>query len=113
MTTVEIITLSVYKEQYANKRTSLLCEGEWYECLHYVDKKQLRKNIKDKLQKGSRIMAVIVPTQHNPNFKNVENKSIPYRTPLCAFSNQDGAYMGKYCYVSDYPVGDVIVVVNK
>ena len=114
MTTIQIISLSAYKEQYANKTGSLMFPDEWYDCLHYVDKKKLRTNIKDRLPKGARIMGVIIPTQDNPCFKNVENKSIPYRTPLCASSNQDGAYLGKYgMFVCDYPIGDAIVIINK
>jgi hypothetical protein len=116
MTSIQIISFSAYKEQYANKTDSLMSPDEWYwyDCSHYVDKKQLRKNIKDRLPKGARIMGVIIPTQDNPCFKNVENKSIPYRTPLCASINQDGAYIDKYGrYVSDYPIGDAIVIINK
>jgi hypothetical protein len=74
----------------------------------------LRKNIKDQIPKGKKIVGVIVHTTSSPHFKNIANRQVPYKSPLCAHATQDGAYKtNKYgfeAFISDHPVGDVIVV---
>ena len=116
MTTIQVINQATFQEQYGNKVGSLMFPDEWYNCLSYVNKTKLRKNIKDKLPKGARIIGVLIATQSNPNFKNIVNEAIPYETAVCADKDQAGAYYKTYegmtfsCWVSDFPVGDAIVV---
>ncbi len=69
--------------------------------------------------KGKKIMGVIVHTTNSPHFKNIANRQVPYKSPLCAHPTQDGAYKKKFSYcpeemfVSDFPAGDVIVVISN
>ena len=116
MTTIEVINQTVFDEKFSDKIGTLLFPSEWYDCIEYVDKSLLRNNIKELLPKGSRIIKVLIQVDSSPNFKNVANRKIPYKTALCADQNQDGAYYKTYpgmnfaMWASDYPVGDAIVV---
>ena len=118
MTTIQVINKATFEEQYGNKVGSILFPSDWYDCLSYVNTTKLRKNIKDQVPKGARILGVLVPTTASPTYKNVANKQVPYKTPLCADRNQDGAYYKTYpemnfaMWASDFPVGDAIVVIN-
>lgn len=115
-TNIEVINLATFEEQYGDKVGSLLFPDEWYDCEKYVDKVKLRMNIKDKLPNGVRIVKVLIPVDTSPRFKNIANRLVPYKNPLCASKEQDGAYYKTYpeinfaMYASDFPVGDAIVV---
>ena len=114
--TTKVIPYKTYMKEYINNVGSLMFVDDWYECNSYVDKVKLRKNIKSLLPKGARIYSILIPTEGSPNYKNVVNKTIPYKTPLCASPDQDGAYLKHYpeinftMWASDYPIGDAIVV---
>ena len=116
--TVTVISIDKFVNEYQDKLGSLMFPAEWYDCSHHVDLKKLRKNIPP-LPKRSRIMRVLVATDNNPEFLNKQNKQVPYKTPVCALENFDGAYI-RYCSytgtrmcVADYPVGNVVVVASK
>jgi len=114
MTTIQVITAQEYKDSLEGKVGTLMFPDDLHNSTGYVDLVKLRKNIKDKMPKGTKIMGVLVHTTSSPLFKNVANTQVPYKSPLCAHATQDGAYkVNKYgmeMFVSDHPVGDVIVV---
>lgn len=118
MTTTSIIS----KEEYATmgidgKVGTLMFGDDWYDVLSYVDTKKFRKSVE--LPKGSRIVKILVKTMSHPEFKNIANKSIPYKHPLVAYATDDGAYqretpfMPNDWWYMNNPLGDAIVVVNK
>ena len=123
MTTTSIIS----KEEYATmgidgKVGTLMFGDDWYDVLSYVDTKKFRKSVE--LPKGSRIVKILVKTMSHPEFKNIANKSIPYRHPLVAYATDDGAFqrtdleqltltdVSTWWFMNN-PLGDAIVVVNK
>jgi hypothetical protein len=118
MTTIQVINKATFEEQYRNQVGSLLFPSDWYDCLHYVNTTKLRKNIKDQVPKGARILKVLVPVDTSARYTNVANKQVPYKNPVCADRTQDGAYYKTYpemnfaMWASDFPVGDAIVVIN-
>jgi|DEB0MinimDraft_6_1074348.scaffolds.fasta_scaffold90025_2 hypothetical protein len=83
----------------------------YYDATCRVDLPKTKKvlGLKEKIKK------VFITTCDHPEFKNEANKNIHYKTPIFAVEEQDGAY--KYedkffgeKWVSDYPVGDVVVL---
>ena len=114
MTTIQVISNEQYKQELKDKIGTLMFPDELHNSTGYVDLVALRKNIKDQIPKGKKIVGVIVHTTSSPHFKNVANRQVPYKSPLCAHPTQDGAYQvnkyGMEMFVSDHPVGDVIVV---
>lgn len=119
MTSIQVITHSQYQQQLKDKIGTLMFPDELHNSTGYVDLVKLRKNIKDQIPKGKKIVGVIVHTTNSPHFKNIANRQVPYKNPLCAHPTQDGAYKKKFSYcpeemfVSDFPAGDVIVVYKE
>ena len=118
MTTIQIITNTEFKNQYQNKTGSLMFPSVYYDCLGMCDRKLLRELLPNPLPKGTRILKVLVHTDASPEYKNIANRLIPYKSPACADSHDDGAYLytsrhGFSMWAIDNPLGDAIVVVNK
>jgi hypothetical protein len=119
MTSIQVIPHSQYQQQLKDKVGTLMFPDELHNSTGYVDLVKLRKNIKDQIPKGKKIVGVIVHTTNSPHFKNIANRQVPYKTPLFAHPTQDGAYMKKFSYcaeevpVCDFPAGDVIVVYKE
>ena len=92
---------------------SIMFGGNYYDCTHYVDLKALQKKLKSK----KTIKKVIVMTQEHPEFKNVANTDISYKTPLCADKTYAGAYYKVYpemdfaMWATDNPIGNAFIVV--
>lgn len=117
MATISIISNTEYKASHKDKVGSLMFPDELHNSTHYVDLKKLKKTLGDRIPAGKKIVGVLVHTDASPLFKNVLNKEVSYKTPLCAAPNQEGAYkklmFGQIeAFVCDHPVGDVIVVYN-
>jgi len=111
MTTIEVINQITFKTTYEGKVGTLMFPDELWDCKNYVDMEKFRKTIKDKLPKGARIQSILVYTNPSPNFKNIANKDIPYKTAVCVDKTADGAFKGKYGIMSALnPLGDAIVV---
>ena len=118
MTTTQVITKTEFKNKYQSKLGSLLFPSEYYDCLHYCNEEELIKNLPTPLPKGAKILSVLITTDESPIYKNIANKLVPYRTPLCADRHTDGAYFytskrGFQMWATDHPVGDAIIVINK
>lgn len=119
MTSIQVITHEQYQQQLKDKIGTLMFPDELHNSTGYVDLVKLRKNIKDQIPKGKKIVGVLVHTTSSPHFKNVANTQVHYKSPLCAHATQDGAYKKNCAYgggemwVSDHPVGDVIVVYHQ
>lgn len=118
MTTIEIISRAEYKASgIANSVGTLMFGDDWYDCKHYVDLYELRKNIT--LPKGSQIHNILVKTQSHPQFKNIANKQIPYKYALCSDKTADGAFYKSFgrweggMYAVMNPLGDAVIVVSK
>lgn len=112
---VQVISYENYNQSLKSKVGSLMFPDEIYNTTHLVDLKKLKKNIGSQFPShAKKIVGVLVHTTSSPLFKNIQNMKVPYKTPVCAMEEQDGAYLlNKYgfeSFVSDYPVGDVIVV---
>ena len=116
MTTITIIT----KEQYSEMRASigtLMFGDDFYECSHYVDLKALKKTLKTKTIPKK----VVVRTKTHPEFKNIANEDITYKSPVCCSVGDAGCYihfipevncgMGFSFPAHNHPLGDAFVVV--
>lgn len=118
MTTVTVISKATYEAEYNDKVGSLLFPSDWYDCLSYVDTTKLRKNIKNQLPSEATILRVLIPVDTSSRYKNIANRKIPYKVPMCADRTQEGAYYKEYpemnfaMWASDFPVGDAVVVIN-
>lgn len=117
-TTTTMMPLKTF-QQLQLKVGSLMFPEDLHNSTHYVDCVALKKHlIKEKIWSGGakKIAAVLVQTTSHPEFKNIQNKDIPYKSAIAAHPTQDGAYQttkyGIEAFVSDHPVGDVIVVYN-
>ena len=73
MTTIQVIPHSQYQQQLKDKIGTLMFPDELHNSTGYVDLVKLRKNIKDQIPKGKKIVGVIVHTTSSPNFKNIAN----------------------------------------
>ena len=101
---------------------SLMFPSQLYDCLHYVDKNELRKDlIADGFQfvKGAKILKVLTHTDEHPEYKNVQNEMVRYKSPLCSDKNMAGAFYYqskipdfKY-WATNHPVSDVTIVVSR
>lgn len=114
-TTIEVITRAEYETKYAERVGSLMFTSQWWDIDSYVDKKKLRKNIKDQLPKGKKILKVLVAERCNPRYKNVANLLVPYEYPVCAIQTQDGAYYNPKWgnWEVKNPLGDAIIVISN
>jgi hypothetical protein len=117
MATVEIISKSRYQAEFEGCVGSLSFPKEYYNCLHHVDKKKLRKTLGDSLPKGKRILAVLIANNTHPSFKNIKNEAIHYLHPVYTDDTMDGAFLhpegiNTFAYVTNHPIGDAFVVIN-
>ena len=100
-----------------SKVGTLMFGGEWYDCLHYVNMEELKKNIT--LAKGSEIVKILIKTQTHPEFKNIANKQIPYKSHICSDKDADGAFYKPFkrweggMYGVMNPLGDAVIIVTK
>lgn len=84
-----------------------------------LDKGKLRYAFKDRIPKGKHILAVLVPTRENPEFKNCPNYDIPYKNPVKMVAGDKGAIKvgdgegGVFaaCFAMN-PLGDAIIVLK-
>jgi hypothetical protein len=118
MTTIQVISKTEFNKQYKNKTGSLMFPSNYWDCLHYCDEEKLKSNLPTPLPKGAKILYVLIHTDASPDYKNIANTLVPYRTPLCADRNADGAYYytsrhGFSMWAVNHPVGDAIIVINK
>ena len=113
MTSVSFLTHAEYKATLQAEQGSLMFPGNYYDCMRFVDKKEVRDNFMDEL-KDKRITHILVHTENSPGYKNIANRDIPYKEPVCAGHDTDGAELTMMCghmmYVSLQPVGDAIIV---
>ena len=117
MSSIQVISYENYNQSLKNKVGSLMFPDEIYNSTRHVDLKKLKKNIGSQLPShAKKIVGVLIHTTSSPLFKNIKNTQVPYKYQVAAMEGQDGAYItNKYGFdmsVSDYPVGDVIVVYN-
>jgi hypothetical protein len=121
MTTIQVISNQEFQQNLKDKVGTLMFPDELHNSTGYVDLVKLKKTLKDQIPKGrgrnaKKIVGVLVHTTSSPHFKNVANRQVHYKSPLCAHATQDGAYKKNCAYgggemwVSDHPAGDVIVV---
>ncbi len=117
MTTTNVISNKQYEAMDIDDKIGTLMFADiWYDCLSYVDTKNLKKSVV--IPKGARILKVLVMTNSHPEFKNIINKTIPYKHPVCAHKTADGAYqredlkklMGGDLWWINNPLGDAIIV---
>jgi len=114
-TTVKFITTKERKTMHVG---SLMFPGYYYDCGHNVDKKHLKKQFAKELE-GKRIMGVLIHTEDSSEFKNIQNKSIQYKTRMIGCEKMDGAYRARleetdrYFWWTDHPVGDAIIVYSE
>ena len=124
MTTITIISNTTFKtDEYQSKMGTGMFPSQLYNCVSYVDTKELRKDlIADGFQfvKGARIVGVLTQTDEHPEYKNVQNGMVRYKTPLCADRNMAGAFFTHLkarpdfqYWAVNHPVGDVIIVMSK
>jgi hypothetical protein len=117
MTTVEVISKARYQAEFEGRVGSLSFPRDYYNCVHHVNKRKLRKNLGEAMPKGKQILAVLIMNNTLSAFKNIRNETIPYTHPVCTDSSMDGAYLypdgiNTFVYVTDHPIGDAIVVTN-
>ena len=112
---ISIKTTIISKADYAlmeNEVGTIMFGDKFYDCSSYVDLKKVRKNFNIKGR-----IKIIVMTKSHPDFKNKSNKDIPYKSPVCAGEDYDGAYTYKYgngcgrMTATDFPLGDAFIVV--
>ena len=121
MTTIRVITTSEFKSEFQSKMGSLMFPSDYYDCKHHVDYLKLKSNLwgSDLIEHRQRILRVLITTTNHSGFKNVSNLEIPYKKPVCADEKTTGAYRKHYpemnftSWVSDYPVGDAVIVVSE
>jgi hypothetical protein len=124
MTTISIISNTTFKtEEYQSKMGTGLFPSQLYDCLHHVDTKRLRKRlIADGFQfvKGAKILKILTHTDEHPDYKNIQNEMVRYRTPICASRDMAGAFYYQSAkipqlqyWATNHPVSDVIIVVSK
>jgi hypothetical protein len=111
-----IITKAEYDIKYADKTTSgIMFVQEFWDCICYVNMPQLRKKLK--LKKDQKVLRVICRHNNDPLFVNKANKFVIYNDPVCIDEGMDGAYEKEYygckLWMTDHPIGDVIIVQNK
>ena len=105
MTTTTVISKAQYEQNIENKVGTLMFSDDFYDATHYVDCVKVSNHfgLKGKIK-------VIVMTDDHKDFKNIANKDIPYKSPVCAFKDQDGAYNVGSIYFSINPVGDAYII---
>jgi len=88
-------------------------EDLYEDCTKRVDLKALKKQLGIKTSVKS--MKVVVLTRRHPDFKNVANKDISYKTFCFASAEDDGAcyeiFGGARMLGLHHPLGDAFIVV--
>lgn len=102
------------KEMETKELFDYLCE--YYESVKFaIDKKKTKEMLE--LSPKTYIYDVLVMNVKHPEFKNLSNKQIVFKMPMCCGEKDDGAIFcinggfPYFCYKN--PVGDAIVVVSK
>jgi len=122
MTTIQVINKLTFKSDYEKDMGSLMFPAKWYDCKHHVNMPKLRKELTKMgvvFPPRVKILGVLVPTTIHPDFKNEQNKKIPYKHPICASQTDAGAYYKTYpemggfaMWATDFPLGDAVIVIN-
>ena len=102
------VTIMKNKDFKGSVGTSMF-PSDYYDVTFYLDVEKTR--LENPELKKTKIKKVMIMTDSHPDFKNIKNEKIHYRTGLCCSADADGATMGKYSYVSFNPVGDVIILI--
>ena len=110
MATTKIMKLSDCKDILKNTGGFLLPMHYW-DCKYLVDMKKLKKTFPD-VKRVKHIL--IIKSTDSEDFVNHANKDISYKNSVVSHKNHDGAY---YCaedgmYISDYPIGNAIIVIK-
>ena len=112
---VEVVSFEDYQKNLKDKVGSLMFPEDLHDSTHYVNLPLLKTTLGDRIPTGQKIVAVLVQTRSHENWRNLVNPLVSYKSPLCCHETQHGAYKkmdwGIERYVSDAPVGDVIVVI--
>jgi hypothetical protein len=110
MTTTSILTKAQYEQNIKDKVGTLMFGDDFYDATSYVDCAKVRKQfgLKGKIQ-------IIITTQSHPEFKNIANLDIPYKTPVCSAEDTAGAYRHTYgpgysMWATNNPVGDAYII---
>jgi len=105
-----IITNAEYKSGDLQSKTgSLMIENDYWDCESYADHKALKKNLGIKGQ----ILHILVLQKDDPAFRNIPNTTIPYTYPVCVDRDMAGAYLGRWGWVVNHPIGDAIIVTSN
>jgi hypothetical protein len=83
--------------------------ADYWDCESYADHKTLKQN----LGITGRILHILVLQKDDPNFRNIPNTAIPYTYPVCVDKDMAGAYLGRYGWVVNHPIGDAIIVTTN
>ena len=124
MATINIISNATFKgKEFKNKMGTLMFPSQFYDCTYYVDVPELQKALIAngfQLAKGAKILNVLTQTDEHPEYKNIQNKIVRYKTPLCGSTGMDGAFYHQSPRIPDlqywalyHPVSDVTIVVSK
>jgi hypothetical protein len=101
---VTIITNEIFTE-------CLQREDLYEDCTKRIDLKALKKQIGAKTS----IKRVMLYTRRHPDFKNIANNALTFKTFCCASATDDGAryetYGGNILLGLAHPLGDAFVVV--
>ena len=112
---VEVVSFEDYQKNLKEKVGSLMFPEDLHDSTHYVNLPLLKTTLGDRIPTGQKIVAVLVQTRSHKDWRNHVNHLVSYKSPLCCHETQHGAYkkmdFGMEIYVSDAPVGDVIVVI--
>ena len=92
-----------------SKTGSLMFPDDLWDCESYADHKALKQN----LGITGRILHILVLQRDDPNFRNIPNTDIPYTYPVCVDKGMAGAYLGRYGWVTNHPIGDAIIVTSN
>lgn len=123
MATINIISNATFKTEAKSKLGSLCFPNQFSDTTHYVDVPELHNALIAngfQLAKGAKILRVLTQTDEHPEYKNIQNKIVRYKTPLCGSREMDGAFYHQSPKIPDlqywalyHPVSDVTIVVSK
>lgn len=112
MATTTIINKATWESEYVGKKNDgLFFTAMLWDCRRYVNTTKLRKKLN--LKGRGRILRILTRNSDDPLFVNVANKDIEYKTPVGVERTMDGAYRGEYSYVTDHPIGNVVIVLAE
>jgi hypothetical protein len=103
--TTTVITKSEYERNIKNKVGSLCFPADYWNATFYVKQYAIKKQFR---LKGK--IEVIITTDNHPEFKNIQNRDIPFKHAMCCDKTHDGALYENSSWVYYYPVGDVFII---